>query len=47
MAKGHQRGTRENRKPKAERPKTPAETSPFARTPGTGGVKSGAAKKGR
>lgn len=47
MAKRHQRGNRENRKPKAERPKTPAETSPLARTLGTGSVKSGAPKKGR
>jgi hypothetical protein len=47
VAKRHQRGNRENRKPKAKRPKTPAVTSPVARTLGTDGVKSGAAKKGR
>jgi len=45
VAKRHQRGNRENRKPKAERPKTPAETSSLARTLGTGSVKSGAPKK--
>jgi hypothetical protein len=47
MAKGLQKSNREKRKPKAERPKPPAQTSPFARAARTVGLKSGAAKKGR
>lgn len=47
MAKRHQRNNREKRKPKAERPKPPAQTSPFARAPGMGSFQGGAAKKGR
>lgn len=47
MAKGFQKSNREKRKPKADKPKPAAQTSPFGRGPGTGGVKSGAAKKGQ
>jgi hypothetical protein len=45
MAKGQQRSNREKRKPKAERPKPPAQTSPFERAVGLGSVKRGAVKK--
>jgi len=48
VAKGYQRGNREKKKPKADKAAKPAaQTSPFARRPGMGIVKSGAAKKGR
>lgn len=47
MANREQRGNREKKKPKAEKPKTPAtQASPFARAPG-GNPKSTAGKKGR
>lgn len=43
-----QRGNRETRKPKAEKPKPVAATSIFARPPGAGAGKSGGGpKKGR
>jgi hypothetical protein len=47
MANREQRGNREKRKPKAEKPKPTAQASPFARPQGSGVVKSGADKKGR
>jgi len=47
MAKRHRGSNREKRKPKAQRPKPPAQTSPFERSVGPGSLKSGAAKKGR
>jgi len=46
MANRQQRSNREKRKPKADKPKPPAQTSPIARA-GVGSLKSGAAKKGR
>jgi hypothetical protein len=45
MAKGYQKSNREKRKPKADKPKPPAQSSPFERGLGMG--KRGAAKKGR
>ena len=47
MAKGYQKSNREKRKPKADKPKPPAQSSPFERGLGMGSVKRGAAKKGR
>jgi len=48
MANREQRGNREKRKPKAEKPKTPAaQPSPFARTQSPGNVKGSTGKKGR
>jgi hypothetical protein len=47
VANREQRGNREKRKPKAEKPKGPAQVSPFARTQGTSSPKSNAGKKGR
>jgi hypothetical protein len=47
MARGYQRSNREKRKPKAEKPKPAAQTSPFERSPGTGGTKGSVKKKGR
>ena len=46
MANREQRSNREKRKPKAEKPKPPAQVSSFART-GAGNVKGGAGKKAR
>jgi hypothetical protein len=46
MACGHQRSNREKRKPKAEKPKPAAQTSPFERGPGMGGPKRAVKKKG-
>ena len=45
MANREQRGNREKRKPKAEKPKV-AKVSSFAAAPGAGNVKGGG-KKGR
>src|SRR5262245_25115105 len=45
MANREQRGNREKRKPKAEKPKPPVQISPFARPQGMGPVKSSASKK--
>jgi hypothetical protein len=47
VANREQRGNREKRKPKAERPKQPVPASSFARPPGLSIVKSSAGKKGR
>lgn len=47
MAKGFQKSNREKKKPKADKPKPAAQTSPFERGLGVGGPKRGAAKKGR
>jgi hypothetical protein len=46
MANRQQKSNREKRKPKAEKPKPPAQVSPFARM-GAGSVKGGAGKKAR
>jgi hypothetical protein len=46
MANRQQRSNREKRKPKAEKPKPPAQTSPFGRV-GSGTLKSGAGRKTR
>lgn len=46
MANRQQRSNREKRKPKAEKSKPPAQTSPFARV-GAGSLKGGAGKKAR
>jgi hypothetical protein len=47
VAKGYQKGNREKRKPKADKPKPVAQTSPFGRGPGTGGSGKRTARKGR
>jgi hypothetical protein len=47
MANREQRGNREKRKPKAEKPKAPAQASSFARPPAIGSNKGSAGKKGR
>jgi hypothetical protein len=47
MANREQRGNREKRKPKKEKPKQPVQASPFARTQGAGGAKPAAGNKGR
>jgi hypothetical protein len=47
MARGYQRTNREKRKPKAEKPKPAAQTSPFERGPGMSGAKRSVKKKGR
>ncbi|HEY7550255.1 MAG TPA: hypothetical protein VH913_12165 [Hyphomicrobiaceae bacterium] len=46
MARGFQKSGREKRKPKVEKPKPPAQTSPFERGPGIG-LRRGAKKKHR
>jgi len=46
MARGYQKSNREKKKPKAEKPKPVAQTSPFERGVGMGGPKR-AVKKGR
>jgi hypothetical protein len=47
MARGYQKSNREKRKPKVEKPKPVAQTSPFERGPGMGGTKPAPRKKGR
>jgi hypothetical protein len=47
MADKQQRSNREKRKPKADKSRPPAQTSPFERAVGMGGVRKGASKKGR
>jgi hypothetical protein len=47
MARGYQKSNREKRKPKAEKAKPVAQTSPFERGTGMGGAKRAAKKKGR
>jgi hypothetical protein len=47
VAKGYQKGNREKRKPKANKPKPAAQTSPFERGPGMGVSGKSTAKKGR
>lgn len=47
MARGYQKGNREKRKPKAEKPKPVAQTTPFERGPGMAGPKLTVKKKGR
>lgn len=48
MANREQKSSREKRKPKAKKPKTPvAQSSPFAGVEGSGNFKGGAGKKGR
>jgi hypothetical protein len=47
MARGYQKSNREKRKPKAEKSKPAAQTSPFERGPGMGGAKRAVPKKGR
>jgi hypothetical protein len=47
VAKGYQRGNREKREPKADRPKPAAQTSQFERGPGMHSSGKGAARKGR
>jgi hypothetical protein len=45
MARGYQKSNREKRKPKAEKPKPAAQTSPFERGPGMGPAKRNVPKK--
>jgi hypothetical protein len=47
VAKKQQRGNREKRKPKAEKPKPSAQVLPFTPARGFGSLKSGGHKKGR
>ena len=48
MANREQRGNKEKRKPKADKPKPPvAQTSPFARRMGIGSVNNSSPKKKR
>ena len=47
MARGEQRSNREKRKPKADKPKPAAQTSPFERGRDVGGPKRALKKKGR
>ncbi len=47
MANREQKGNREKRKPKAEKPKSPAQAAPFARPQSMGGSKGNPGKKGR
>jgi hypothetical protein len=47
MAKREQRGNREKRKPKAEKPIPPPQTSSFSQQVGAATMKSGARKKAR
>jgi hypothetical protein len=48
MANREQRSSREKRKPKAEKPKSPAgQTAPFVRIQTAGNPKGSAGKKGR
>jgi hypothetical protein len=47
VANREQRGNREKRKPKAEKPKSGAQPSPFSRVQGTNNPKGNADKKGR
>jgi len=47
VANREQRGGREKRKPKAEKPKAAPQTASFATKPAMGGAKSNAGKKGR
>jgi hypothetical protein len=47
MARGYQRGNREKRKPKAEKPKPATQTSPFERGAGMGGPKPTVKRKRR
>jgi hypothetical protein len=48
MANREQRGNREKRKPKAEKPKvSAAQASPLTRVQGAGNAKGSAGKKGR
>lgn len=45
MAKGHQKGNREIRKPKSDKPKPIAQASPFDLKPGVANPKKGTADK--
>ena len=47
MAKREQRGNREKRKPKAEKPKPPPQTSSFSQQVGVATMKSAPRKKAR
>ncbi|HJZ42398.1 MAG TPA: hypothetical protein VJ233_01640 [Hyphomicrobiaceae bacterium] len=47
MANREQKGNREKRKPKAEKPKSTAQAVPFARGQGMSNVKGSSGKKGR
>lgn len=47
VANREQRGNREKRKPKAEKPKSPVQVSPFARPQATGSSKGNTGKKER
>jgi hypothetical protein len=47
MANREQRGNREKRKPKKEKPKQPVQASSFGRLPGTGSGKGGSGDKTR
>ena len=47
MARGYQRSNREKRKPKTEKPKPAAQTSPFERGPGMANPTRTSKKKGR
>jgi hypothetical protein len=47
MAKREQRGNREKRKPKAEKPKPPPQTSSFSQPLGVATMKSAPRKKAR
>ena len=47
MARGYQRSNREKKKPKAEKPKPAAQTSPFERGPGMDDPKRTIKKAGR
>ncbi len=47
MARGYQRSKLEKKKPKADKAKPAAQTSPFERGPGMGSPKRAVKKKGR
>jgi hypothetical protein len=47
VANREQRGNREKKKPKAEKPKSTAQAVPFARGQGMSNVKGSTGKKGR
>jgi hypothetical protein len=47
VANREQRGNREKRKPKAEKPKPPVQVSPFAQGQAANNPKGGAGTKGR
>ena len=46
MARGYQKSNREKKKPKADKPKPVAQTSPFERGPGMGGPRARGQEEG-